>query len=317
MITTIKKTLISLVFFFIFFPIPALAASHTYTCADSLNYAGTNPPTCGFTDKFSFGGTSSIVVDDIIPELPVSPSTQYYVSFTIGTTNGVTMQIDDGSVILDYVSTASSQSELPLANLSGGSPVAFNFGATAGHSFVGDFTGFCIDDDGVSCTGGGGGGSTLFTWNYHSASTLVDNQGIFTTSVPVGNSKILFQINNNGAAGGGVEPGIFPYDNINNMIFANYGATTTTDSWVCWHNASVNDCDITPSHRFHFSASVTGYASSTTFSTSGLNEVLRYWPDESLLAAGATLYCRIIAQGCLPPGIVALGLLEPSTFFNS
>lgn len=109
--------------------------------------------------------------------------------------------------------------------------------------------------------------SVLFDWgSYSGGSALINTDGTFVTS---GVSDFILHTDTGGGAGGGGISDTFPYDNLNNAIFANFGATTTS-GWVCWtvsgsSGTGLYTCnDPADSANFvYWSGTVTGYASSS------------------------------------------------------
>jgi len=105
--------------------------------------------------------------------------------------------------------------------------------------------------------------SVLFTWpSYSGGSASINTDGTYNLT---GVSDIILENDQSGStSGGGGIDGTFPYDNLNNTLYANYGATTTS-GWVCFtvSGAGGSPCGTDPTWRVYWSGSVSGYASSS------------------------------------------------------
>jgi hypothetical protein len=105
--------------------------------------------------------------------------------------------------------------------------------------------------------------SVLFTWpSYSGGSASINTDGTYNlTGV---SDVIIHSDSENANLGAGGIDGTFPYDNLNNTIYANFGATTTS-GWVCFTSSGLGGapCGTDATWNVYWSGSVTGYASSS------------------------------------------------------
>jgi len=141
-------------------PLSALAASHHFTCADTLNLA--NGVSCTSTDTFTFPSNGFWSDNQTTPYFNLPNSSSYWVTFTYSGTGSLGVfsgALNAGSNPAPSVQSA-SVSELPLT--AGTDSLSQNVlildaRTILGNTFVGSLSSICIDDDGTSCAPGGGG----------------------------------------------------------------------------------------------------------------------------------------------------------------
>jgi hypothetical protein len=152
-----KKTALSLLF--LLSPLTALAASHTFTCADGITAVG--GVVCTGTDTFdSFASGNGYIGDKGTNYFPLTSGGTYYLTVTYSGTGRVTFG-NEGNIstpsnevlpitgsLLEQSFTAATGIDTITFYVYGGTGV----GGNAANNFDGSLSTICLDDDGVSCT---------------------------------------------------------------------------------------------------------------------------------------------------------------------
>ena len=125
-------------------------AFHNYICADGLTPAGTAPG-CTDTNVYNYvGGAASYNDASIV--FPYTQNTTYYVTLTASAANGTNQRITFAGDVTNTNCnvTSTTMEEVPCAVGAIGTAT----GIIIRWDDAGTMQNICIDDDGVSCTGG-------------------------------------------------------------------------------------------------------------------------------------------------------------------
>jgi len=139
------------------------AATHHYTCSDTLTLISTP---CTSTDVFTFTANSSQWYDDTVKYLGAVPNgTVLYFNavysgtggFTYGSTGNLNFTVANGSgTLIDAPITVGGGDDSGTGNY----PIFIDTAAYGGtHTFNGTLSSICVSTSIGDCAGGGGGGS--------------------------------------------------------------------------------------------------------------------------------------------------------------